>query len=297
MASNSLVSGPAKLPKRLREQLNSCPSQGNGVHSWLFKTALQLHQHFSEDEIFELLEEKLSCVRPEREIREAVANAGKYAKGEISSVSYKPWPAVDYNLVHGIVVNSPIRLKDLGSISPVDLSTEGPRTEEILDVLFPGNPLLCLGRKPNACWTYPREFWRRRESDFQFILPNQMSKEIGVTTDGRESRRCLDNTGPRASVVIEFDITETGQWAHYVRDWKEKGITTIDANVALIIELASNGLPRLPLGLMVHSGGKSVHAWFPCAGLTDEQVRPFMARAVRLGRQGYVDSLSTGQNA
>jgi len=42
-------------------------------------------------------------------------------------------------------------------------------------------------------------------------------------------------------------------------------------------------LPRLPLALAVHSGGKSVHAWFPCPGLTDDQVRPFMARAVRLG--------------
>ncbi len=271
------------LPKRIREQLNSCPTKGNGVHDWLFKTALQLHRYFLEDEIIKLLTENLSCERPEREIRDAVVNAGKHARGEMGSPSQKAWPAVDYTLVHKIVVNSPIRLKDLSSISPMDVSTEGPRSEEILDALFPGNPLLCFGQSVNACWTKPRNFWRGRESDFQFIVANRMTKETGITTDGKESQRCLDNTGAREFVVIEFDISEEANWAPYVRDWRSRGITTIDANVALILELATKGLPRMPLALAVHSGGKSMHAWLPCVGLKEEQVRPFMARAVKLG--------------
>jgi hypothetical protein len=283
MASNSLVKTPANLPKRLRELLDSCPTKGNGVHDWLFKAALLLHRYFPEDDIVEVLKEKLSCERPEREICEAIANAGRYVRGEMPVGRQNPWPTVDYTMVHKIVVNCPVRLKDLSFMSPVDLSTEAPRTEEILDALFPGNPLLCFGRSVNACWTKPREFWRGRESDFQFIVANPMSKETGLTTDRRESERCRDNTGPRKFVVIEFDISESGVWAPYVQDWNNRGITTLDANVALIFELATKGLPRLPLGIAVHSGGKSIHAWFPCAGLTDEQVRPFMARAVRLG--------------
>jgi hypothetical protein len=110
-----------------------------------------------------------------------------------------------------------------------------------------------------------------------------MTREQGTKSDGGKSQRCLDNTGPRENVVIEFDISGTGDWAPYIADWKNKGITVHDANVALLIELALQGRPRLPLGLAVDSGGKSVHAWYPCAGLTDEQLRPFMARAVRLG--------------
>jgi hypothetical protein len=282
MASNS-ISVLTTLPKTLRELLDSCPPEGNGVHEWLFKTALPLHRYFLEDEIIELLTENLSCGRPEREVREAVVNAGKYTRGEMGSPSQKPWPGVDYTMVHNIVVNSPIRLKDLISISPVDLSTEEPMTEAILDTLYPGNPFLCIGRSVNACWTRPREFWRGRESDFQFIVPNPMSKETGLTTDGKVSERCIDNTGPRQFVVSEFDISEDGDWAPYVRDWRSRGITIIDANIALIIEHTTRGLPRLPLGLAVHSGGKSMHAWCPCLGLTDDQLRPFMARAVRLG--------------
>jgi hypothetical protein len=283
MASNSLVKTPANLPKRLRELLDSCPKEGSGVHSWLFKSALQLHRYLSEDEIVEVLKEKLSCERPEREICEAIANAGRYARGEMGSASQSQWPTVDYTMVHKIVVNCPVRLKDLKSISPVDLSTEGPRTEEFLDAMFPGNPLLCFGRAVNSCLTKPREWWRGRESDFQFIVPNPMTKEVGVKTDGKGSQRCLDNTGPRRFLVIEFDITDGGAWGPYVQNLKNQGISKIDANVALLIELATKGLPRLPLALGVHSGGKSMHGWFSSTGINDEELKPFMRRAVRLG--------------
>jgi hypothetical protein len=186
-------------------------------------------------------------------------------------------------MVHKIVVNCPIRLKDLSSISPTDPSTEGPRTEEFLDAMFPGNPLLCFGRAVNSCLTKPRERWRGRESDFQFIVPNPMTKEVGVKTDGKGSQRCLDNTGSRRFLVIEFDITDGGAWGPYVQNWKNQGISKIDANVALLIELATKGLPRLPLALGVHSGGKSMHGWFSSTGINDEELKPFMRRAVRLG--------------
>jgi hypothetical protein len=68
MLSDDFVEKITKLPKRLWEQLNNCPTEGLGVHYWLFSTALQLHQWFSEEEIIEILQDKLSCVRPQREI-------------------------------------------------------------------------------------------------------------------------------------------------------------------------------------------------------------------------------------
>jgi hypothetical protein len=201
-----------------------------------------------------------------------------------SSGLSKAWPAVDYLMSHKIVVECPVRLKDLPTISPIGVGTKEPKTEEILDALFPGNPLLCFGRSANSFSTRPREFWRGRGSDFQFIVPNPMIRETGTTKDGRESERCLENTGHRRFLVTEFDISEEDEkWARYVREWKAKGISVLDANVALLIELARRGLPRFPLALAVHSGGKSIHAWYFCEGLTDEQLRPFMVRAVRLG--------------
>jgi hypothetical protein len=285
MVSNGFVERITRLPKKLQNQLDTCPTEGNGVHSWIFRTALQLHGHFGQEEIIDILRDKLSCTRPEREIREAVTNSGRIIRGETpSSGLLKAWPGVDYKTVHKIVVDGPARLKDLPAISPFSVGTEERKTEEMLDTLFPSNPLLCFGLAPNSFSTRPREFWRGRESGFQFIVPNPMIKETGPTQDGRESRRCLQNTGPRRFLVTEFDISEEDErWAPYVQAWKAKGISVLDANVALLIELARRGLPRLPLALAVHSGGKSIHGWYFCEGLTDEQLRPFMVRAVRLG--------------
>jgi hypothetical protein len=252
--------------------------------SLALQTALKLHKYFSEDQIEDILSQCVSCDGREREIREAVANSGKYLRGEVTlSGLQRPWPGVDYTTAHRIVVGSPVRLKDLSAISPVDVGSEEPKTEEILDALFPDNPLLCLGRTVQGFWTRPREEWRGRESGFQFLVPSPMTKVKGLKHDGKESERCLDNTGPRRYLVIEFDIAESGPWARYVADWRKRGITIDDANVALLLALGAGGPPRLPLVLGVHSGGKSVHGWFSCEGITDEQLRPFMVRAVKLG--------------
>jgi hypothetical protein len=247
------------LPKKIRDRIRNCPGAGQGVHQWLFSTALSLINYFEDEQIIGILEAYVSCTGREQEIENAVSNARRIAEGKGGSESRALWPAVDYRTVHKIVIDCPVRLKDLRSMSPTDLSSESPMTEEIMDILFPGNPLLCCGREVNAFWTRPREFWRGRESTFQFIVPNPMTKERGMKSDGKESERCLDNTGPRSYLPIEFDISEAGVWAPYVADWRSRGITIDDANVALHVALGTTGLPRLPLGLAVHSGGKSVH--------------------------------------
>ena len=276
----------ADLPKQAQDRLRNCPRPGEGVNPWIFTTALSLTNYFEDDFIIEILEAFVSCSDREREILRAVARAREIANGEQAGGSglRALWPAVDYTMVHKIVVECSVRLKDLGSLSPVSVGGERPMTEEIVDTLFPGNPLLCFGRSANYFLTRPRESFRGRESGFQFIVPNPMIKAAGLTQDGRKSERCLDNTGPRRFLVAEFDISEGDeQWAPYVQEWKAKGISVLDANAALLLELARRGLPRLPLVLAVYSGGKSIHSWYWSEGLTDEQLRPFMDRAVRLG--------------
>ena len=95
----------------------------------------------------------------------------------------------------------------------------------------------------------------------QFIVPSAMSAETGLTQEGKESARCLVNTGPRRYLVIEQDIG------------------TRDEQVAILAHLATLG----PLVMVVDSGGKSIHGWFACQGRTDEQLRAFMKHAVSLG--------------
>jgi hypothetical protein len=134
-------------------------------------------------------------------------------------------------------------------------------TQRIIDALFPGNPLLCCGKSNSEFATRPRETWRGRLADLQLIVPNPMTQRTGLTQDGKESEHTLSNTGERRFMVLEFD----------------RG--SIDDHASLLIHL----IARAPMALGLHSGGKSLHGWFYCAGQPEEPWRQFMDYAVSLG--------------
>jgi hypothetical protein len=71
------------LPEFLIDQLNHPPAAGSGLHQWIFKCALNLHIHFDEQTIVELLIDKAkNSGRPpeklDREVRTTVRNAIDY---------------------------------------------------------------------------------------------------------------------------------------------------------------------------------------------------------------------------
>jgi hypothetical protein len=88
-----------------------------------------------------------------------------------------------------------------------------------------------------------------------------MSAVTGKTKDGRDSGHTLSNTGQRRFLVIEQDAGSP------------------DEQAAVLMHLAS----QAPLALAVHSGSKSIHGWFYCAGQAEERLRSFMNYAVSLG--------------
>jgi len=88
-----------------------------------------------------------------------------------------------------------------------------------------------------------------------------MSKLKGLTKEGKESAHCLDNTGERRFLVVEFDQS------------------TANEQAAILLHLAQ----RAPMVLAVHSGGKSLHGWFYCASQAEDHLRRFMEYAVSLG--------------
>jgi hypothetical protein len=145
-------------------------------------------------------------------------------------------------------------------MSPVQFQGESAQTEEIVDALFPGNPLLCASKSTKESDTRPREAWRGHLVKQQFIVPSPMSAPFGKTQGGKLSRRSLDNTGPRRFQVVEFD---TGKF---------------DDHAGLLLHLGQFA----PLTLCVLSGGKSLHGWFYCAGQDEQKLRRFMRYAVGL---------------
>lgn len=255
-----------ELPQFIHDLLAAPPRAGEGVHNWLFRVARQLHAHLPAPEIVALLESRVAnCGRhvSRKEIEDAVKNALAVAwqpKGNAAPVqSAKKWPSVNKEQREAIVCNG--GLADLWELSRPRIDDNRQHTEEIVDKLFPGNPLLCCGKSNSNFDTKPRDDWRGELSALALIVPSPMSAVEGVTKEGKASKHTLSNTGDRHFLICEFDAG------------------TLDEHAALLIHLAGFA----PLVCAVHSGNKSLHGWFFVAGQPEEKVRKFFRYAVSLG--------------
>ena len=260
-----------EIPSFLRALLVAPPRAGEGVHGWLFRVARQLHAHLPAGQIVRLLESRVAdCGRyvPRNEIVSAVQDSLACAWRPSQRAIQKPaakWPAVNQEQREAIIRDGG-GLADLWEKSPVRLEDNKRHTEEIIDRLFPGNPLLCVGRYiPNADgptehYTKARDEWRDLEQ-WELIVPSPMSAPTGLTKEGKESAHTLSNTGPRRFLICEFD---TG---------------APDDHAAILLHLGKFA----PLVCATHSGGKSLHGWFFVNGQLDDKVARFFRYAVSLG--------------
>lgn len=255
---------PAKeLPQFVRDLMASMPRRGQGLNNWLFKVARVLHPYRDRGEIVALLEAATAGESLKAgEIERAVDNSASVAwqPGQAPAPRQPAWPKVNQEQREAVVASTG-GLADLWEHSPIRYEDADPQTEEIIDRLFPGNPLLCCGASSSNFDTRPREDWRGSLAGLQVIVPSPMSALTGKTKDGRTSAHTLDNTGPRRFLVVEQDSG------------------TADEQAGVLIHLASEA----PLALAVHSGSKSIHGWFYCHGQPEDFLRAFMHHAVEIG--------------
>lgn len=258
-----------ELPQFVRDMLNNPPPAGEGIHNWLFRVARHLHAHMGTIEMHELLKSQVAdCGRvvTDKEISDAIKSSQKCAwhpDGDLngnSTQAQAKWPSVNQEQ-RAAIIRDGGGLVDLWELSPFRIESNTPRSEEVIDALFPDNPLLCCGLDNCRFDTKLRSEWRGELAELQLIVPSPMIERTGLTQKGEESAHSLNNTGPRRFLIVEFD----------------KG--TSDEHAALLIHLAG----KAPLVCVVHSGGKSLHAWFYVEGEAEETTRKFFTYAVSIG--------------
>jgi hypothetical protein len=252
------------------EHLNDFPE--NGIHRHLaILAAFCQASEVGKDRAEKLIEKKAAAAvlrRPlqANEIKDAVSNIyrGKTRnRGEGEKTSPRPSrpPKSKTQQVCPTRVE-PLGLVDLWELSPIRLDEGSQSAEEVIDELFPGNPLLCCGLRNSDFRTLPREDFRGAMADLSLIVPSPMSKPLGRTMAGNLSEHTLDATGPRKYFVAEFDEGSD------------------DEQAAKIWHLQKN---YAPLTMVVHSGGKSLHAWFRTEGQSEGRIERFMEICCGLG--------------
>jgi len=171
------------------------------------------------------------------------------------------WPKANPEKRAGLI-DPKFGLYDLWESSPIRFDDDKPHTLKILKALFLGDPLLCCGWSMKRFDTRRLSEWEHPER-MQFITPSPMSAKYGTRkSDGGQSAHTLSNTGARRFMVVDYDDHAGG-----------------DIHASTSMYLAQ----RYPLALVLHSGGKSLHAWYYVQGIPDAELRPFVSHACELG--------------
>jgi len=253
------------LPRFVRDLLGSPPRRGGGLNFWFYRVARVLHPYRESAEIIALLRaatagELVKHGEIERAVERSKANAWQAGQPHVSVTP--AWPKPDQEKRAAVIAASGgSGLVDLWEISPHRFEDNASHCEEVIDALFPDNPLLCAGCSNSNFATRSRDEWRGKLTSLQFIVPNPMTARFGRTQDGKRSAHTLETTGQRRFLVIEQDSG------------------SIDDQAAILLHLAAHA----PLTIAVYSGVKSIHGWFFAEGQPEEKLHRFMSYAVSLG--------------
>lgn len=248
------------IPPWLRELLLTQPRKGGGLHQWVFRCVKALKSYMPEDEIVKLMLEV--SAGSDRDLTREIDQAVQYSRGYAD----EPPASCDESRPK-LPQRSDAAVAACGSVQPHRLEESSPvRAAElecarIIGMMFPGDPLLCFATAPWSCAVRLRSQWQGREHDHPFMVPSPMTAMTGTNKSGREAARCLANTGPRMYQVVEFDSG------------------TVESQAGRIVRLAA----VLEPAMVLHSGGKSLHAWFPVWHLDVEQQLKFFEAACLLG--------------
>ena len=262
-----------------------------GIHLHIFNLALFLKNWGGEkvtpSEAVDLIKQKF-YQRPQRrdlqprEVENAVANAFDsspirrspsrkvFIPKQVMTSADSLWPQTLQKLVTEGACKDAVSeaLKDyhwtvaeMVEESPIDARNWS--THEILGVRYKPSDLISSGTF-YAPKTRSLQDWISMGMQGDLFCPNPMRVEQGINLNGNPSERCRDNVGRRKFNVYECDDTSLD----------------FDAKASLIKCLWDK--TGANLRMVVHSGGKSLHAFFD-ASENEEMNWQFMSLAVKYG--------------
>lgn len=238
----------------------------NGLHKYLFRYACMCADEEIPSEDCRIhLDQCVDNLRyhryvPPREITAAVTDAYRCVFEGPSETTTR-FPDYDSSAANEIYQQWKTTIEDLR-----EASIETPPTYplEALQALFQPDELICMASRLEMPSIVP---YNRLQIGVaccrQFMVPNPMKRKVGLTKDGKPSKRCTDNTGPRKRIVCDFDLPRPAM------------------QPSLVAYLADYS--GLDPEWVLHSGNKSLQAAWNCRSWSLEDILTFEEEAVRVG--------------
>jgi hypothetical protein len=259
------------------------PRRGEGLNDWLRDRAIEAaHAGATAESVAKALADLVGREANRGEIKRQVERGFRWARGGSVAVEAgerrRRWPERDDAALLELLAERRSSVAELRAQSP------HPAPEHPLDVLRElhrpaAGSWLCLNQTPiGHAQTRTFEDWEKRRTaiaDWAMCVPNLMRARSAFNKDGDPSQRCRDNAcgmGAQRFVVIELDIRPDSLAC------LESGMTPPDICASVI-----DRLDRKALRMVVHSGGKSLHAWFECKGATQAAIETTFRRLCVVG--------------
>lgn len=289
---------------KLELKIDPCPTRGEGLNDWMFKTAVQLaRQGVSQSEAHKFIAAQAGdAARPgevDRQVEQgyAAATGAKPVRTEtggfvVPAPARAPqWPERDDALIRDAVEAQRATIEDIIKASPLPPDPDRHPVDVLAELHGAiGDELLCLSPEPDSGFrTLTFNEWangiRRRLAngkpslvrDWQMVVPNLMSAPTGTTKEGRANRpRTNENAcdpDHMRFVVVEVDI------AHDDPICSALGVTPQEICASVIL----SKLELAKVRMVVMSGGKSLHAWVDIQGKNAAEVQAFFRELTPLG--------------
>jgi len=254
------------FPAYLGQFFRTPPEPGN-THRWLLSAANKMKNSFPPEVVASFLFEYCKVHVRHRDISLAEVQAA-VTKSIDSSADWKPngtsfkWPEKQPHLIEKVLCHEKRAMFD---VSPKYSAAD------LLPLLFASDELVCFGPSQSVAKIAPMKDMLSSAPKAQFVVPNPMKAKSGMTKTGTISARCQDNVHHRRHLITEID---------------DPGLSPeMQARIITYLATKTDSVTKttIPLIAVVHSGGKSLHAWWRVEGLPVEQIIAFFSVACFLG--------------
>jgi len=149
------------LPQWARDILAATPSRGEGLNRWFLKAAIALRRCGRNEQDIRAALEAATADQPVRhgEVERAVVRSAEYMSDRPVPAPQRTWSTEDGALRRKVIQQANgVEVVDLWERSPCRLTDDGPNADGIVDLLFPGDPLLCCAATLASAHTAPRSW-------------------------------------------------------------------------------------------------------------------------------------------